>query len=164
MAHEVGARATAGMTPLENTMSTTSSVRDELKRRIDAIEGGYELMLAYAAQGLPATETTSDGQIRTALTGFSTALTGLADLYRDLIARERGDSTAAYDAFLAVLARDASAAQAAIGVVLAQGRISSLLVDNLNASIHVRALLTDVFVIDEALKYAAESSGAPQSG
>jgi hypothetical protein len=30
--------------------------------------------------------------------------------------------------------------------------MSSQLVDNLNASIHIRALLTDVFLIDEALK------------
>jgi len=37
-------------------------------------------------------------------------------------------------------------------LVLAQKSISSQLVDNLNASIHVRALLTDVFLIDEALK------------
>jgi hypothetical protein len=36
--------------------------------------------------------------------------------------------------------------------VLAQPAISSQLVDNLNASIHVRALLTDLFLLDEALK------------
>jgi hypothetical protein len=37
-------------------------------------------------------------------------------------------------------------------MALAQPGISSQLVDNLNASIHVRALLTDVFVIDELLR------------
>ena len=31
----------------------------------------------------------------------------------------------------------------------------SQLVDNLNASIHLRALLTDLFLIDEALKSAS---------
>jgi hypothetical protein len=31
-------------------------------------------------------------------------------------------------------------------------------VDNLNASIHVRALLTDVFLIDELLKQASPRS------
>jgi hypothetical protein len=30
--------------------------------------------------------------------------------------------------------------------------IPSLLIDNLNASIHLRALLTDLFLIDQALK------------
>ena len=37
---------------------------------------------------------------------------------------------------------------------LAQPSISSQLIDNLNASIHVRALLTDLFLIDEILKSA----------
>ena len=35
---------------------------------------------------------------------------------------------------------------------LAQRSISSQLVDNLNASMHIRALLTDIFLIDEVLK------------
>jgi hypothetical protein len=36
--------------------------------------------------------------------------------------------------------------------VLAQPAISSQLIDNLNASIHLRALLTDLFLIDEIFK------------
>jgi hypothetical protein len=36
--------------------------------------------------------------------------------------------------------------------VLVQAAISSQLVDNLNASIHRRALLTDLFLVDELLK------------
>jgi len=36
--------------------------------------------------------------------------------------------------------------------VLAQSAIGSQLIDNLNASIHVRALLTDLFLLDEVLK------------
>ena len=57
-----------------------------------------------------------------------------------------------YEAFIAVLDRDAHAAQAAVRLVLAQPGISSQLVDNLNASIHLRALLTDLFLVDEVLK------------
>jgi hypothetical protein len=41
---------------------------------------------------------------------------------------------------------------AAIELVLAQPAISSQLIDNLNASIHLRALLTDLFLIDEILR------------
>jgi hypothetical protein len=131
----------------------TNTLRDELKRRVDAIEGGYELMLAYAAQGLPKDQSSqTGGQLRHALDRFDAALTDLADLYRQLIVVERPDHASTYDAFLEVLTRDAHAAQAAIRVVTAQPGISSLLVDNLNASVHVRTLLTDVFVIDEALK------------
>jgi hypothetical protein len=130
-----------------------ADLRDELKRRVDAIEGGYELMLAYAAQGLPKDQASqSGGQVREALGRFDAALTGLADLYRQLVLAEQRDQAGTYEAFLEVLARDAHAAQAAIRVVTAQSGISSLLVDNLNASVHVRTLLTDVFVIDEALK------------
>ena len=133
-------------------MTDTNTLRDELKRRVDAIEGGYELMLAYAAQGLPKDHSSqTGGQLRDALKRFDDALTGLAELYRQLVAAEQ-PNVSTYDPFFEVLARDAQAAQAAIRVVTAQSGISSLLVDNLNASVHVRTLLTDVFVIDEALK------------
>jgi len=53
---------------------------------------------------------------------------------------------------LAVLDRDARDSLAAIQIVLAQAILSSQLIDNLNASIHVRALLTDCFSVDEILK------------
>jgi hypothetical protein len=51
-----------------------------------------------------------------------------------------------------VLNRDARDSLAAVELVLVQPSISSQLVDNLNASIHLRALLTDLFLIDELLK------------
>ena len=59
-----------------------------------------------------------------------------------------------YHAFLAVLDRDARDSLAAIELVLAQPSISSQLVDNLNASIHLRALLTDLFLVGEVLTIA----------
>lgn len=127
--------------------------RDELSRRVDAIEGGYEFMLAYAAQGVATDVGAASGeQIREYLRRFDQALTGLAGLYRQLVSSEDKGPPEAYSAFLDVLARDAAASQAAIQLVLAQAGISSQLVDNLNASIHVRALLTDIFLIDELLK------------
>jgi hypothetical protein len=51
-----------------------------------------------------------------------------------------------------VLARDAQSSLAAIELVLAQPAISSQLIDNLNASLHLRALLTDLFLITEILE------------
>jgi hypothetical protein len=48
-----------------------------------------------------------------------------------------------------VVVDDARKAGAAIALVLAQEKISSELVDNLNASIHLRALLTDLFLLSE---------------
>jgi hypothetical protein len=55
-------------------------------------------------------------------------------------------------AFFAAVESDARIALATIRLVLARADISSQLIDNLNASIHLRALLTDLFVVDEVLK------------
>jgi hypothetical protein len=55
-------------------------------------------------------------------------------------------------AFFAAIDNDARIALAALRLVLAKSDIGSQLIDNLNASIHLRALLTDLFVVDEALK------------
>ena len=66
-------------------------------------------------------------------------------------------------AFLAVLERDASDSLAAMELVLAQPSVSSQLIDNLNASVHLRALLTDVFLLGEVLRaqqVAAKSAGS----
>ena len=51
-----------------------------------------------------------------------------------------------------MLDRDAHDSLAAIELVLAQPAISSQLIDNLNASIHLRALLTDLFLVGEILR------------
>jgi hypothetical protein len=124
--------------------------REELARRVDAIEAGYEMMLAYAAQGLPTDQgAASGGQLRAFLERFDAALTGIADEYRAYATAQGVGPHAAIDSFLQVLGRDAAAAQAGLRLVLGQTSISSQLVDNLNASIHVRALLTDIFLIDE---------------
>jgi hypothetical protein len=134
-------------------MNGSTEARADLARRVDAIEAGYEFLLAYAAQGVTTDVGAASGhQLREFLRRFDEALTGLAECYRDVAREESAHGPAAVSAFLDVLSRDADAAQAAIRVVLAQPGISSQLVDNLNASIHVRALLTDIFLIDEALK------------
>jgi hypothetical protein len=127
--------------------------RDEMAARCDHIEEAYEFMLAYAAQGLASDAGSSAGaQVRQFLGRLDTALTGLGDAFRVVAAAEHAGQEAPYHAFLAVLDRDAASAQAAVRLVLAQPGISSQMVDNLNASIHLRALLTDVFLVDEVLK------------
>jgi hypothetical protein len=123
-----------------------------VRERCDAIEECYEFLLAYAAQGLSGEATQPNAvQARTLLTRAEAALDGLADAFRDAVATAELTPRAPYDDFLAVLERDAGDSLAAIRLVLAQPAISSQLVDNLNASIHLRALLTDVFLIDEIL-------------
>jgi hypothetical protein len=132
---------------------TPDAAREELSRRADAIEGGYEMMLAYAAQGLPSDQGAANStQLRDHLQRFEAALTGLAQAYRECAVALGVGPADALDQFLKVLEADAVATQAALRLVLAQPGISSQMIDNINASIHVRALLTDVFVVDEILK------------
>jgi hypothetical protein len=50
-------------------------------------------------------------------------------------------------------------ARGAIGIVLSRETIPSLLVDNLNANVHLRALLTDVFLVEQALKSPPARAG-----
>jgi hypothetical protein len=126
---------------------------NDLKARCNAIEECYEFMLAYAAQGVvEEASSQSAGQLRAFLTRAESALIGLADACRSAIERDGFDAADRYLAFIDVLDRDARSSLAAIQLVIAQPSISSQLIDNLNASIHVRALLTDLFLIDEVLK------------
>lgn len=127
--------------------------RADLKARSDIIEEAYEYFLAYASQGLPSDENTSH-PIREHLRRFDAALTGIGDFFIECIGRLGKDANASYRGFIAVLDRDARDAQAALRLVLAQSAIGSQTIDNLNASIHIRALLTDLFLIDEVLRQA----------
>lgn len=125
---------------------------NQFHARCEVIEEAYEFMLAYAAQGLAGEAASqSGGQLREYLTRASAALDGLADLLLQVVAGAALEPADRYRAFAAVLDRDARDARAAVELVLAQPSISSQLIDNLNASIHVRALLTDLFLIDEIL-------------
>jgi hypothetical protein len=128
-------------------------MRDQLKQRCASIEECYEFMLAYAAQGLRTEPGGGSGsQVRTLLTRCDEALDGLGEVFREIVQAEALPHTEKYYAFIAMLTRDASDARAAVGLVLAQPSISSQLIDNLNASIHLRALLTDLFLIDEIVR------------
>jgi len=136
-------------------------MRADLRERCDAVEECYEFMLAYAAQGVAGDSgSEGSGQLRLMLARAEQALTGLGDAYAAEVAAHGLEPAARYLAFLDVLDRDARAALAAVQLVMAQPSISSQLVDNLNASIHVRALLTDLFLIDEILKSRVADSPA----
>jgi hypothetical protein len=122
-------------------------IKADLAQRIEWIEAGYEYLLAYAAQGRR-DDTGSDA--RRMLTQMQTALDGLGAEVGRAFAGSARESAAFFDA----VAQDARVASGAIALVLDRASISSLLVDNLNASVHLRALLTDLFLIDQALKTA----------
>lgn len=131
----------------------------EVKNRCEAVEECYEFMLAYAAQGLRTDEgSQSGGQVREFLQRADKVLTGLAEVCTLAVREEGLEPAEKYGAFLAVLDRDARDSLAAIELVLAQPVISSQLIDNLNASIHLRALLTDLFLLDEILTKHAKTA------
>ncbi|ANO50411.1 hypothetical protein [Woeseia oceani] len=110
-----------------------------LNDQIDVVESGYEFLLAYAAQGRDTDEGESaPSEVRTILTGMSEAAANICEQLAD----------SSHD-FSVITIEDARKSLAAISLVLSQQKISSELVDNLNASIHLRALLTDLFLLSE---------------
>src|SRR5262245_47493001 len=112
----------------------------EICRRCHTVEECYEFMLAYAAQGVSsANGGQSGGRIREVLQQAVEALSGLA----------AACATETSPAFFAVTERDARDALAAIELVLAQPAIGSQLIDNLNASLHLRTVLTDLFLLGD---------------
>jgi hypothetical protein len=125
----------------------------DIAERCNTIEECYEFMLAYAAQGRPSDEgSRSDGQIREYLDRAVRAMSGLAESCAAVVEHERLEPAQRYRAFFSVLERDACDTLSAIDLVLGQRAISSQLIDNLNASMHLRALLTDLFLLSEILK------------
>jgi hypothetical protein len=132
----------------------------EIWNRCEAVEECYEFMLAYAAQGLPSDQgSKSGGQVREFLHRAVKALAGLSETCAPAVQEEGLEPADKYLAFFAVLDRDARDSLAAIELVLAQPAISSQLVDNLNASIHLRALLTDLFLVGEILRNRHQPAG-----
>jgi hypothetical protein len=115
-------------------------VSNSLDDYIEVIEAGYEFLLAYAAQGRESDQGAGGSEVRTTLAGMSEAASGIVEL----LATDDGS-------FSPVVVDDAKKSMAAISLVMSQGKISSELVDNLNASIHLRALLTDLFLLSETL-------------
>jgi hypothetical protein len=125
----------------------------DIAARCGAIEECYEFMLAYAAQGIVDDRESHGGsQLRELLSRAVAAASGLPEAYAAAVVALRLGPEQHYKDFFDVLNTDTAKALAAMRLVLVQPRISSQLVDNLNASLHVRTLLTDVFLLDEVMR------------
>src|SRR5258708_8411263 len=119
----------------------------DISERCETIEECYEFMLAYAAQGLPSDEgSQSGGQIREYLDRAAKAMSGLAESCATAVKQERFEPGERYQAFFAVLDRDAHDSLVAVELVLPQPTITSQLIDNLNPSIHPPPLPPDPFL------------------
>lgn len=124
-----------------------------IKDDIETIESGYEFLLAYAAQGRPAKAETGPGpHARPTIEGIAAAMDNLQQAFSD-----------SDDDFEQVIAEDCRKAGAALRFILAQEFIGSEIVDNLNASIHLRAVLTDLFLYSEAVEPLG-AEGEPEQG
>jgi hypothetical protein len=129
------------------------TAREDFHRRCDVIEETYEFLLAYAAQGLAGDRGSSPGgQLRDFLRRAIEAIDGLSLTLAAIVGTEQLEPVEQYRAVASVVERDATDSLALLRLVASQASISSQLIDNLNASIHLRALLTDLFVVDEILK------------
>ena len=126
----------------------TSGPPQTLADAIDAVEGAYEFMLAYAAQGRVGEE--SD-DIRGWLGKAEAGLSLIATMTAPTMTAPNGGGSDEV-AFVDQVRQDATRARIALRFVMAQRAIGSQMIDNLNASIHLRTLLTDLFLLDEALK------------
>lgn len=130
-------------------------IDDGLRDDIDIIEDAYEFMLAYAAQGLAGDEAGGAGaQMRETLSRCYAAVERLPTRFKTVVETKNVEPAEPYHAFIDIVSRDAAYTLTALRLLLLQPAISSQLVDNLNAWIHLRALLTDLFVMDELLKRA----------
>lgn len=137
----------------------------EICGRCRAVEECYEFMLAYAAQGLASeTGNQSGTQIREVLRRALEALSGIGNACVTAMTADSLGATEQYLAFLDVLDRDARASICAIELVLAQPTISSQLIDNLNASMHLRAALTDLFLLTDVVRIARRSPAVSAVG
>ncbi len=118
-----------------------------LSERIAAVEEAYEFMLAYASRGLTDESPAGGENIRAFLEQLADALGGISEA-----AVAGAPEEQALQAFAQLLEGSVGKALVAIRLVLATPSIGSQLIDNLNASIHLRTLLTDLFLVEEAIK------------
>ena len=130
----------------------------QLQSCIEKIEAAYEYMLAYAAQGRKTEPVVGEGidgpSIRAFLEGLLWGIEQLPEGFSQVVQTLNVDDKAKQqlDSFKLTLSADANSASAVVGMVLNVPSLSSQVIDNLNASTHVRTLLTDIFVLDEVLR------------
>ncbi len=124
----------------------------EVEASINAVEEAYEFLLAYAAQGISGEGRSELGsQLSDMLIAMRDAFAQLPGLARAAAPRDE-EGAAQWARFGDLFASDCERAKTLVELVLSKSPISSQLVDNLNASMHVRTVLTDLFLLSELLK------------
>ncbi len=128
-------------------MTDTLAQAAKMRAAFDQIEESYEFMLAYAAQGRKreVEEGGGESQIRLYIRRFHSAL--------DDFILAIGDGFGVLDdaAFTERLRGDIAVTRSVMGLLLARPSISSDMIDNTNGLIAMRALLTDIFFVDQVV-------------
>ncbi len=142
----------------------SGEARKRVADSIDAIEESYEFFLAYAAQGITKNDPASPimARLRRYLDRTASALSDLPAALGELLDSGEVEGVEEVVAFRSLVNEDASRAEAVVALVRSRAAISSQLVDNLNASVHIRKLLTDLFLLDEVLKLGVDLATEPQ--
>lgn len=112
---------------------------------IEAVETAYEFLLAYAAQGRTDDLTGPGRKSRDIIHELDNALQNILGWLDPELE------------FSSVIEEDIIKTRKALALVAAQPRLSSELIDNLNASMHLRAVLTDLFLLSEANRQSTET-------
>ena len=140
-------RAGSDIRPKGSTMTELLEQAGRMRDAFDRIEESYEFMLAYAAQGRKREvgESGGESQIRSYLTRFDGALADLeVALSGGFVDRQGSD-------FAGRFRRDIAVIRSVIGLLLSRSSISSDMIDNTNGLIALRALLTDIFFVDQVV-------------
>jgi hypothetical protein len=118
-----------------------------LRNAFDIVEEAYEFMLAYAAQGRKreTEEAGQQSQIRNYLKRFDRALGEIEAAIGEGLGGDEGA------AFTERFRGDLAATRSILRLLLSRSSISSDMIDNSNGLIALRAFLTDVFFIDQAV-------------
>ena len=125
----------------------------DLNELSERIEECYEFTLSFAARGISG-EVGSDTtrQVKEQLQRSLDAMHALKSCCTDLLQNQALEPRVKYENFFAAMEHDAAGASAAMELVMELPAIGSQVIDNLNASIHLRALLADLFLLTEILE------------
>jgi hypothetical protein len=128
------------------TASSDLDAAVAMRNAIDTVEEAYEFMLAYAAQGRKREpEDESVSRIRHYLTGFAGALDAMQQAIPAIMTTEAGQR------FRARFLDDIAVTRSVIALLLEQPSITSDMIDNTNGLIALRAFMTDLFFVDQAI-------------
>lgn len=128
-------------------MSDVVAQAGALRDAFDKVEEAYEFMLAYAAQGRK--RETEDGSKESQIRQYLKRLEGALGEIEVALGDGLGGPEGA--AFTDRVRGDLAATRSVVGLLLSRPSISSDMIDNTNGLLALRAFLTDVFFIDQAV-------------